>query len=178
MTPDAIKALVRTIPDFPKPGIDFRDITTLLSDGPGFAASVAWLAGHVRATGAEAIAGLEARGFIFGAAVASTLGIGFVPVRKPGKLPMPTIGVDYALEYGSDRLEVDPGTIGPGQRVVIVDDLLATGGTAGAAVALLRQAGAVVDHALFVIDLPELGGAQRLESQGVNVEALMAFAGH
>lgn len=120
---------------------------------------------------------MEARGFIFGAAVAAMLMLGFVPVRKAGKLPVPTIGVDYALEYGTARLEIDPTLIAPGERIIIVDDLLATGGTALAAAQLLRQAGAVVDKALFVIDLPDLGGANRLRDDGIDVEALMQFAG-
>lgn len=177
MTPQELRALVRTVPDFPQPGIQFRDITTLIGHQAGFAASVRHLADLARGAGAEAIAGMEARGFIFGAAVAVELGLGFVPVRKPGKLPIETIGVDYALEYGTDRLEVDPGAIGPGQNVVIVDDLIATGGTALAAAQLLRQAGAQVGHALFVIDLPDLGGANRLRDAGLNVRALMDFAG-
>lgn len=178
MTPDDLKQLVRTVPDFPAPGILFRDITTLIGHGAGFAASVEHLAERAVAARAEAIAGMEARGFIFGAAVAARLGIGFVPVRKPGKLPVATLGIDYALEYGSDRLEIDPGAIASGERVVIVDDLIATGGTALAAAALLRQAGAQVDHALFVIDLPDLAGAQRLRDAGVTVDALMEFPGH
>jgi adenine phosphoribosyltransferase len=121
---------------------------------------------------------MEARGFIFGSAVAIELGIGFVPVRKPGKLPVETIGIDYALEYGSDRLEMDPGAVHEGQRVVLVDDLIATGGTACAAASLLRQAGAVVDSAAFVIDLPDLGGASRLDAMGIAVSALMDFPGN
>ena len=177
MTPDEIKALVRTIPDFPHAGIQFRDITTLIAHGEGFAAAVDWLAAHARDAGANAIAGMEARGFIFGAAVARVLGLGFIPVRKPGKLPVPTLGIDYALEYGTDRLEIDPGAIAEGQRVVIVDDLIATGGTAVAAAKLLRLAGAQVDHAIFVIDLPDLGGATTLAAQGVTVSSLMAFDG-
>lgn len=177
MTPDQLRALVRTIPDFPQPGIQFRDITTLIGHQAGFAASVRHLAQLARDAGAQAIAGMEARGFIFGAAVAVELGLGFVPVRKPGKLPVETIGVDYALEYGTDRLEVDPGAIGRGQNVVIVDDLIATGGTALAAAQLLRQAGAQVGHALFVIDLPDLGGADRLRDAGLTVHTLMQFAG-
>ena len=177
MTPEALKALVRTVPDFPQAGIQFRDITTLSSDGEGLAASVAMLAERARAGGAQRIAGMEARGFIFGAAVAVALGIGFIPVRKPGKLPVDTIGVDYALEYGTDRLEVDPAAIAPGMRVAIVDDLIATGGTALATAELLRQAGARVDHALFVIDLPDLGGANGLRGAGIEVEALMEFEG-
>ncbi|WP_370190444.1 adenine phosphoribosyltransferase [Qipengyuania sp.] len=176
MTPAEIKALVRTIPDFPKTGIQFRDITTLLGDGPGFAATVEWLAGEVE--GAEAVAGMEARGFIFGAAVAARLCLPFLPIRKPGKLPCAVIGVDYELEYGLDRLEMDPGAVRAGQSVAIVDDLLATGGTALAASELLRLAGARVDCAAFVIDLPELGGSERLLREGVDVRALMQFAGH
>lgn len=178
MTPDELKALVRTIPDFPQPGILFRDITTLIGDGAGFAASVRHLAERAQAAGAEAIAGMEARGFIFGAAVAAQLGLGFVPVRKPGKLPVPVLAIDYALEYGTDTLEVDPTAIAPGQRVVIIDDLIATGGTALAAAQLLRRAGGQIDHALFVIDLPDLGGADRLRSVDITVSALMAFRGH
>ena len=178
MTPDDLKALVRTVPDFPKPGIQFRDITTLIGNGPGLAASIAMLADQARGAGAEMIAGMEARGFIFGAAVAAQLELGFVPVRKPGKLPVPVLAIDYALEYGTDTLEVDPGAIADGARVVIIDDLIATGGTALAATQLLRRAGAVVVHAMFVIDLPELGGADKLRGAGVDVQALMAFAGH
>jgi len=175
MTPDEIKALVRTIPDFPKTGIQFRDITTLLGHGRGFAATVEWLTQAI--AGAEAIAGMEARGFIFGAAVAARLELPFLPIRKPGKLPCEVIGVEYELEYGLDRLELDPAAVGAGQHVAIVDDLLATGGTAVAATELLRKAGARVDRAAFVIDLPDLGGNARLASQSLDVRALMAFDG-
>ena len=177
MTRDELRALVRTVPDFPAKGIQFRDITTLLCDGPGLAATVKLLAEMARDSGAEAIAGMEARGFIFGAAVAVELGVGFIPVRKSGKLPVETIGVDYALEYGTDRLEMDPGGVSAGQRVVIVDDLIATGGTALAAVKLLRLAGAEVNNALFVIDLPDLGGAEKLRTADVAVQALLDFEG-
>jgi adenine phosphoribosyltransferase len=166
------------VPDFPKAGIMFRDITTLIGHGPGFAASVEHLAQRAQAAGAEVIAGMEARGFIFGAAVAARLGLPFVPVRKPGKLPVPVLAIDYALEYGTDTLEVDPDAIADGQNVVIIDDLIATGGTALAATQLLRRAGGNVAHALFVIDLPDLGGAQKLAVQGLSVSALMDFAGH
>lgn len=178
MTPDDLKTLVRTVPDFPKPGILFRDITTLIGHGPGLAATVAHLADRAAAAGADAIAGMEARGFIFGAAVAARLGVGFVPVRKPGKLPVPVLAIDYALEYGTDTLEVDPSAVVAGQRVVMIDDLIATGGTALAAAQLLRRAGATLDHALFVIDLPDLGGAVRLRDAGLAVDALMDFPGH
>lgn len=136
-----------------------------------------WLADRVSASGAQAIAGMEARGFIFGAAVSAKLALPFLPVRKSGKLPCDTIGVDYALEYGSDRLEMDPASVSEGQLVAMVDDLLATGGTACATAELLRKAGARVEHAFFVIDLPDLGGAIRLKGCDVAVEALMEFEG-
>ena len=175
MTPTDLKALVRTIPDFPRAGIQFRDVTTLIGDGPGFRTTIEWLANEVR--GAEAIAGMEARGFIFGAAVAAHMSLPFIPVRKPGKLPCRVIGVDYELEYGLDRLEMDPDAISEGQRVAIVDDLLATGGTSVAATQLLRQAGAAVDRAAFVIDLPDLGGRDRLGQEAVEIRCLMTFDG-
>ena len=178
MTPGEIKALVRTVPDFPAPGILFRDITTLIAHREGLSATLDHLAGAARTRGARAVAGLEARGFIFGAMLAARLGLGFVPIRKAGKLPVPTIGVDYALEYGSARLELDPGAIDAGERVLLVDDLLATGGTALAGAQLLRQAEAVVDHALFVIDLPDLGGGEALRAAGIEAEALFDFPGH
>lgn len=172
-----LKSLVRTVPDFPVSGIQFRDITTLIGDGAGFRSCVAHLAEAARTAGAQKIAGMEARGFIFGAAVAAKLGIGFLPIRKPGKLPVETIGIDYALEYGGDRLELDPGAVAKGERVVIVDDLIATGGTAMAAVQLLRNAQAHVEDGLFVIDLPALGGADKLRGAGIAVKSLMAFEG-
>lgn len=174
---EELKSLVRTVPDFPHPGIQFRDITTLIGHHQGMAASVHHLAELAGAAGAHKIAGMEARGFIFGAAVAVQLGVGFVPVRKPGKLPITTIGINYALEYGTDRLEMDPDAVVPGQKVVIVDDLIATGGTALASAELLRSAGAVIEHALFVIDLPDLGGAERLRAAGITVSTLMEFEG-
>lgn len=178
MTVDDLKALVRSVPDFPVPGILFRDVTTLIGEGAGFVGAVDLLARRAAAAGAEAIAGIEARGFIFGAAVAARLGLGFVPLRKPGKLPVPALAIDYALEYGTDRLEVDPGAVGQGRALVLIDDLIATGGTALAGARLLRQAGGRVDHALFVIDLPDLGGAARLREAGLTVSALMDFPGH
>lgn len=177
LSPAELKALVRTVPDFPHAGIQFRDITTLIGHHQGMAASVHHLAQLAEAAGAHKIAGMEARGFIFGAAVAVQLGVGFVPVRKPGKLPIETIGIEYALEYGTDRLEMDPRAVEPGQKVVIVDDLIATGGTALASAELLRKAGAVIEQALFVIDLPDLGGAERLRQAGIAVAALMEFEG-
>lgn len=178
MNEDDLKALIRTIPDFPRPGILFRDVTTLIGHGEGFAASVDWLAKSASADGAEVIVGIEARGFIFGAPVAARLGLPFVPVRKQGKLPVEAISAEYALEYGTDRLELDPQAIGVGQRVVVIDDLLATGGTAEAAVRLVRQTGGLVGNALFVIELPDLGGARRLANGKVSVRSLVAFDGH
>lgn len=178
-----LKALVRTVPDFPAQGIRFRDVTTLIAHGPGLASTIAHL---VRmAEGAigesarfEAVAGIEARGFVFGAALAARMGTGFVPLRKAGKLPVETISCDYQLEYGAARLEMDPSMVNPGESVLLVDDLIATGGTAIAAARLLRRAGAVVEHALFVIDLPDLGGAEALRTQNVKAHALIEFAGH
>ena len=175
MMPDDFKALVRTVPDFPRAGIQFRDITTLLADAEGFAGAIDWMAGE--AASAQLIAGIEARGFIFGAALARELGLGFVPIRKAGKLPVAAIRQSYALEYGEDSLELDPTLIEKNARVVLVDDLIATGGTARAAASLLRQAGAIVEQALFVIDLPDLGGANLLEIEGIATSALMQFEG-
>ncbi len=172
----ALENLVRTVPDFPSPGILFRDITPLIGDGAGLASTIAHLAERIGGDQPRYIAGMEARGFIFGAAVAAHLGIGFLPVRKPGKLPIATHGIDYQLEYGTDRLEISAGDIRTGDRILIVDDLIATGGTALATAELLRSAGAHVVRALFVIDLPALGGAARLEATGVATESLMAFA--
>ena len=178
MTRDELKALIRTIPDFPKAGIQFRDITTLLSHGEGLAASIDMLADMAAPLGATKVAGIEARGFIFGTALALRLGVGFVPLRKAGKLPVETIAEDYALEYGVATLELDPTIVDDGEHVLVVDDLLATGGTAVAAANLLRRAGAVVNHALFVVDLPELAGSQALAAAQVKAQALVEFSGH
>ncbi len=177
MTLDEIKALVRTLPDFPKPGILFRDITTLIGHGEGFAATVGHLVERAAKVCPSAIVGIEARGFIFGAAVAAKLGLPFVPVRKPGKLPVPVLAIDYALEYGTDTLEIDPDALADGASVVLIDDLIATGGTAMAAAELLRKAGAKIAAALFVIDLPDLGGADRLRDAGIETQALIDFPG-
>lgn len=166
---------IRSIPDYPKPGILFRDITTLLGDAKAFAASVEQLAAPWRDRPPEKIAGLDARGFIFGGAVAIALGVGFVPIRKKGKLPHGVIRQPYALEYGTDALEVHVDAVAPGETVLIIDDLIATGGTALAAIALINRIGGVVVGASFVIDLPDLGGASKL---GVPVHALIAFPGH
>ncbi|MBA4753439.1 MAG: adenine phosphoribosyltransferase [Sphingobium sp.] len=176
MTSD-LTDLIRTIPDFPKPGIQLRDITTLLADGEGLRDLTARLADIARPLDPDLIVGIEARGFILGAALAFTLGKGFVPVRKKGKLPGKTVGIDYVLEYGTDRLELHEGQVPKGARVVLVDDLIATGGTAVAAAQLLREQGASVLMALFAVDLPDLGGMAALAAEGVAARAIMAFAG-
>ena len=173
-----LKSLVRSIPDYPKKGILFRDITTLIEDPAGFRESVERIAVAHRGLGITHVAGIEARGFIFGAGVAIALGVGFIPVRKKGKLPGETIGQNYALEYGVDTIEIHADVIGPGDKVLMVDDLIATGGTALAAVTLMRRTGAEVRHAGFVIDLFDLGGAEKLRHAGVNVFKLIDFEGH
>lgn len=173
-----LKSLVRSIPDYPKKGILFRDITTLIESPEGFRESVARLAAAHRDIGITHVAGIEARGFIFGAGVAIELGVGFVPVRKKGKLPGETIGQNYALEYGVDTIEIHADVLEPGDRVLMIDDLIATGGTALAAVTLLRRTGAAVQHAGFVIDLFDLGGAAKLANEGVEVFKLIDFEGH
>ncbi|MDH5316600.1 MAG: adenine phosphoribosyltransferase [Gemmatimonadota bacterium] len=172
-----LAALIRTIPDYPKPGIMFRDITTLLKDAAGFRSVVDAMVARHRGRGITKVAGIEARGFILGGAVAHGLGAGFVPVRKKGKLPHDIIGHDYELEYGTDRVEMHLDAISPGEHVLLVDDLIATGGTAEAAVTLIRRAGGLLVEACFVIDLPDLGGRRRLEDSGTPVFALIGFEG-
>ena len=173
---DELRALVRTIPDFPKPGIQFRDVTTLLLDPAGLAAAVEALAESIEGP-VDLIAAIEARGFAIGAPLAVRLGAGLLLIRKDGKLPGATIAEDYALEYGTDRLAMHVDACAPGARVLIVDDLLATGGTALAAVRLVRRAGAEVVGARFVIDLPALGGGAALADAGVETLSLMEFEG-
>jgi adenine phosphoribosyltransferase len=172
------KSAIRTIPDYPKKGIMFRDITTLLGHPRAFRAAVDALVQPYCGRKIDAVAGLEARGFILGGAVAHQLGVGFIPVRKKGKLPHTVIGEDYALEYGTDRVEIHADAIKPGEQVLLIDDLIATGGTAMAGIRLLERAGAKVVGCSFVIDLPELGGADKLRALGMPVSALVAFEGH
>ena len=171
-------AAIRTIADYPKPGIMFRDITTLLGDARAFRRAVDEMVQPFTGRKIDKVAGIEARGFILGGAVAHQLSAGFVPLRKKGKLPHTTIGVDYALEYGIDTIEMHLDAFQPGEKVLLVDDLIATGGTAIAAVELLRQGGAEVVGAAFVVDLPELGGAARLAALGVPISTLVSFEGH
>lgn len=172
-----IKALIRTVPDFPRPGVQFRDITTLLKDGEGFRAVVERFGDAYRGQRIDKIAGIESRGFIIGAALAYAFGAGFIPIRKRGKLPAENFGQDYELEYGNDRLEMHIDGIRRGERVLVVDDLIATGGTAKAALRLIDMAGGGVVGCAFVVDLPELGGRKRLEERGIPVLALCEFEG-
>ncbi len=172
-----LKSRIRTIPDYPRPGIQFRDITTLLKDPFGFRKLVDDLVQPFAGKRIDAVAGIEARGFIIGGAVAYQLSTGFITVRKKGKLPWDPIGQDYELEYGTDRVEIHRDAVGEGETVLIVDDLIATGGTALATVDLLREAGAEIVGCSFVVDLPDLGGRKRLEKEGVSVLTLVEFEG-
>jgi adenine phosphoribosyltransferase len=173
-----LKSTIRTIPDYPKPGIMFRDITTLLGSARAFRRAVDELVQPWAGSKIDKIAGIEARGFIIGGAIAHQLSAGFVPIRKKGKLPHKSVRVAYSLEYGLDEMEMHEDAIAPGERVILVDDLIATGGTATAAVQLLRQMGAEIVAAVFMVDLPELGGADKLRKLGVNVRTLVSFEGH
>lgn len=174
---EELRALVRTIPDFPKPGIQFRDITTLLLDRVGLARTVDTLAATIDRE-VDLVAAIEARGFAIGGALAVKLGAGLLLIRKDGKLPGATIAEDYALEYGSDRLAMHVDACAPGARVLIVDDLLATGGTALAAARLVRRAGGELIGARFIVDLPDLGGGSALAEAGIDAHSLFAFDGH
>jgi adenine phosphoribosyltransferase len=173
-----LKASIRTIPDYPKPGIMFRDITTLLGNARAFRRAVDELVQPWAGSKIDKVAGMEARGFILGGAVAHQVSAGFVPIRKKGKLPHTTVKIVYSLEYGLDEMEVHADAIEKGERVILIDDLIATGGTAEGAVKLLRQIGANVIAACFIIDLPELGGAAKLRAMDVPVRTLMTFEGH
>jgi len=172
-----IKDAIRTIPDHPKPGIMFRDITTLLGNARAFRTVVDQLVQPYAGIRIDKVAGIEARGFILGGAVAHQLSVGFIPVRKKGKLPWRTVSADYALEYGTDTMEMHADALQTGEQVLIVDDLIATGGTAFAAVKLIEQLGGQVAGASFVVDLPELGGLQKLRALGLRADALCVFDG-
>ena len=173
-----LKASVRTIPDYPRPGILFRDITTLLADARAFRRAVDELVQPWAGNKIDKVAGIEARGFILGGAVAHQVSAGFVPIRKKGKLPHKRVSIAYSLEYGLDEMEMHEDAVTRGDRIVLVDDLIATGGTAEGAVKLLRNAGAQVLAACFIIDLPELGGADKLRKLEVPVRTLVSFEGH
>jgi len=172
-----LESLIRTIPDYPKPGIMFRDITTLLQHPAGFRHSVDMLVQPFAGAGVNRVAGMEARGFILGGAVAHQLSVGFVAIRKKGKLPWQTISAEYQLEYGTDEMEIHIDSIKNGDKVILIDDLIATGGTACAATELIREAGGEVVGASFVIDLPDLGGRKKLEALNVPVRTLIEFEG-
>jgi adenine phosphoribosyltransferase len=173
-----LKTSIRTIPDYPKPGIMFRDITTLLGDARAFRRAVDELVQPWAGMKIDKVAGIEARGFILGGAVAHQVSAGFVPIRKKGKLPHKRVSIAYSLEYGLDEMEMHEDAVGEGERVIVIDDLIATGGTAEGAVKLLRKMGAVVLAACFIIDLPELGGADKLRKLDVPVRTLISFEGH
>jgi adenine phosphoribosyltransferase len=173
-----LRPFIRTIPDYPRPGVQFRDITTLLGNARALAITLTELTAPWMDTGITHVAGIEARGFILGGAMACRLGAGFVPLRKKGKLPHATIAVEYSLEYGFDQLEMHADGVKPGDRVLLVDDLIATGGSAAAGIRLLQSLDATVVGAAFVIDLPELGGTARLERAGLKTVSLVSFGGH
>jgi adenine phosphoribosyltransferase len=168
---------IRTIPDYPKPGVQFRDITTLLGNAQAFRRAVDELVHPYAGTKIDKIAGIEARGFILGGAVAHQLSAGFVPIRKKGKLPFETVSVTYSLEYGVDEMEMHRDAVSAGEKIILVDDLIATGGTAEGAVKLLTKMGAEVVAACFIVDLPDLGGRKKLENSGVTVRTLVEFEG-
>jgi adenine phosphoribosyltransferase len=173
----SLKALIRTIPDYPKPGILFRDITTLLLDARGFREATVGLAEPFRSARIDKVAGIEARGLILGGAVALELRAGFAPVRKRGKLPWETIGEDYLLEYGSDRVEMHRDAVAPGERVLLIDDLIATGGTAEAAIRVIEKLGGQIMGCAAIIDLPALGGSRRIAALGHRLVSLVEFEG-
>jgi adenine phosphoribosyltransferase len=173
-----LKQAIRTIPDYPKKGIMFRDITTLLADARAFRRAIDELVQPYAGSKISKVAGIEARGFILGGAVAHQISAGFIPIRKKGKLPHETVSIAYSLEYGVDSMEMHKDAVIRGEKVVLVDDLIATGGTAEAACRLLTQMGAEIVAACFIIDLPDLGGARKIEALGIPVRALMQFDGH
>jgi len=175
---DDLRAAIRSIPDYPKPGIMFRDITTQLGDARAFRRAVDELVQPWAGMKIDKVAGIEARGFILGGAVAHQVSAGFIPIRKKGKLPHKRVSIAYSLEYGLDEMEMHEDAVEKGERVILIDDLIATGGTAEGAVKLLRQLGANILAACFVIDLPELGGADKLRKMDVPVRTLISFEGH
>ncbi len=175
---EMLRSSIRNIPDYPRPGVMFRDITTLLGNAQAFRRAIDELVHPFAGSKIDKIAGIEARGFILGGAIAHQLSSGFVPIRKKGKLPHDTVRIAYSLEYGIDEMEMHKDAITPGEKVILVDDLIATGGTAEAAAKLLRQMGADIVAACFVIDLPDLGGREKLEALGVPVRTLIGFEGH
>jgi len=172
-----LKTVIRSIPDYPKPGIIFRDVTTLLADARGFGYAVDQMVAFAREHKVDRIVGIEARGFIVGGAVAHSLGLGFDTIRKEGKLPLETIGESYELEYGTDRIEIHTDMLNSGDRVLVVDDLVATGGTAIAGINLVKRTGAEVAAASFIIDLPELGGSTKIRDDGIAVQTLVEYEG-
>ncbi|AUW37791.1 adenine phosphoribosyltransferase [Grimontia hollisae] len=173
-----IKNSIKTIPDYPKPGIMFRDITSLMENAEAYKATIELLVNKYKDRGFTKIVGTESRGFLFGAPLALELGIGFIPVRKPGKLPREVISESYELEYGTDTLEIHTDAIVEGDKVLMVDDLLATGGTIEATTKLIRRLGGDVTHAAFIINLPDIGGEQRLHAMGIDVYSICQFDGH
>lgn len=177
MSADYIKSVIKTVPDYPKPGIMFRDVTSVLEDHTAFSSSIQLLLDYYKDVKFDKVAGTEARGFLFGAPLAIEMGIGFVPVRKPNKLPRETVSESYELEYGMDTLEIHKDAIKPGERVLMIDDLLATGGTMIATANLIRGLGGIVEHAGFIISLPDLGGIEKLHGHGVDTHAICAFEG-
>ncbi|MBC7003873.1 adenine phosphoribosyltransferase [Photobacterium sp. BZF1] len=173
-----IKNSIKSIPDYPKPGILFRDVTSLMEDPEAYRATMQILIDRYKDKGITKVIGTEARGFLFGAPLALELGVGFVPVRKPGKLPREVIGESYELEYGQDTLEIHVDAIKEGDKVLLVDDLLATGGTIEATTKLVRRLGGIVEDAAFVINLPDIGGEERLKGIDLNVFSICDFDGH
>ena len=176
---ELVRSLIRDVPDFPSPGVVFRDVAGVLGDGAGFQAAIRGLATVASQLGEfDLVAGMEARGFMFGAPLATLLGVGFVPVRKAGKLPPPVLGATYELEYGSATVEMHTDAVGEGERVVLIDDLIATGGTMMAGKKLLEKLGATVTEGAAIVDLPELGGSARLRASGLPLYTLVDFDGH
>lgn len=175
MTAEYIKSVVKTVPDYPKPGIQFRDVTSVLEDHKAFSACIELLLEKYKDVKFDKVAGTEARGFLFGAPLAIEMGIGFVPVRKPNKLPREVVSESYDLEYGTDTLEIHKDAILPGDNVLLIDDLLATGGTIAASAKLIRRLGGTINHAGFVIELPELGGDEKLTALDIQSYSICEF---